>query len=118
MTDLADVIASWRADAIVLRRNGQALLAKRLDDCAEAVEQSAAEWLTWLSESDAMLRSGRSRDWLRAQFSAWEREGHATLQGRNRMYRAVIVPRSHSVNRARQAGAEAARLVREGKVAS
>lgn len=112
MTDLAQILTDWRGDAAVLRRHGKHELADQLERCADAVTASAAEWLTWLSETDAMLRCDRSREWLRGRFASWERDGHARLVGRQRQYRAAVVPRHHSMTSARHAGAEAARAAR------
>ena len=115
--DLAQVIADWRGDGQVLRRHKQHTLADQLDKCAETVEASAKEWLTWLNEGEAMLRSERSRNWLRGQYAAWERDGHARTVGTHRQYRMTIVPRRHSLSRARLAGAEAAKLARTQRAA-
>jgi hypothetical protein len=111
--DLAAVLADWRGDAAVLKKHKQHALATQLEKCADDVEASAADWLTWLSETDAMLRSGKSRDWLRAKFSGWERDGHARLQGRERQYRRVIVPVKHTLSSARAAGIAAAKAARK-----
>lgn len=113
--DLAQVITDWHGDAAVLRRRGQHALADQLEQCATEVAHSAEEWMTWLSETDAMLRSQRSREWMRAHFAGWEREGHARLAGRDRQYRLAIVPRRYSLSSARQAGAEAAKALRQRK---
>jgi hypothetical protein len=110
--DLADVLADFRGDAAVLRRAGHHRDADLREQLAEAVAEAAREWLTWLSETDAALRSGRSKDWLRARFSDWQRDGHARLQGRERQYRACVVPRKSNLSAARTAGIEAARAVR------
>ncbi len=80
---------------------------------ADEVAEAAHEYLTWLSETDAMLQSGRSREWLRSRFPEWERAGHARSAGRGvRQYRAMIVPRRAAVQQAAEAGREAARQIR------
>ena len=110
--DLAQVVTDWHGDAAVLRRHGQTAMADQLERCAADVRDAAEEWMTWLSETDAMLRTQRSREWMRAHFAAWEREGHARLAGRIRQYRAAVMPRRYSLSGARQAGAEAAKALR------
>jgi hypothetical protein len=111
--DLQQVIADWRGDAAVLRRAGHAPEASLRERMADEVAEAAHEFLTWLSETDAMLQSGRSREWLRSRFPEWERAGHARSAGRGvRQYRAMIVPRREAVQQAAEAGREAARQIR------
>jgi hypothetical protein len=60
-------------------------------------EEAAEEWLGWINEGLATLRSGKSVAWLRAQFPAWERDGHAKLVHRGlRHYRECVIPRRAS----------------------
>jgi hypothetical protein len=47
-----------REDAAVARRLGHEHDAKLLEDAAEKFESSLAEYLTWISEADARIRSG------------------------------------------------------------
>lgn len=111
--DLVDVIADWRGDAAVLRRRGDIRAAELLELCADQASAAAEEWNTFLSEGEAMLRSGRSRPWLRAQFARWEREGHAKETARHtRIYRQCIVPQKANVTSAASRGREAARKAR------
>ncbi|HET8771892.1 MAG TPA: hypothetical protein VFM71_12985 [Gemmatimonadaceae bacterium] len=113
MRDLALVIARWRADEDALRRCGNVVGADLLKRCADEATEAAEEWLTWLSEADAALRSGRSIPWLRARFEGWKREGHARQTGRTtRVYRAAIVPRRANLVQAAEAGRKAARELR------
>jgi len=108
--DLADVVADWRGDAAVLRRRGNGASADILDRCADEATRAAEEWLLWLSEGEAQLRSGYSVAWLRSRFDAWRREGHARQTGRHtRLYRACIIPRRANVATAAERGREAAR---------
>ena len=67
MSDLQATIDRFRADAAVLRRNGETRVADVLDRCAREAESAAEEWLRWLPEADAVLRSGYSAAWLRAR---------------------------------------------------
>ncbi len=111
--DLAAVLADLRGDAAVLRRSGDERIAKVLEATADAVASAAEDFLLWLSETDAMVRTGRSRDWLRGRFPGWEADGHARLAGRDRQYRAVILPRRASLVQAHEAGRNAARAARD-----
>lgn len=115
LRELGQLLADWRGEAAVLRRRGDARAAELLEQCATEVDTVAADYLTWLSETEAMLRSGRARPWLRTRFAEWQREGHARWRGRERQYRALVVPRRAQVVAAQQAGAEAARLQRHGR---
>lgn len=113
MTDLDHVVARWRSDAAALRRNGEPAKAVLLERCADETETAAAEWLTWLSEEEAALRSGRSVAWLRARYRDWHPQGHAKPVGRAvRIYRAAVVPRRLALVRAADLGREAARVER------
>ena len=106
---LEQVLADIRGDAAVLRRNGHQRDADVREKLAEEVAEAAHEYLTWTSESEAMLRSGKSQEWLRARFPGWEEQGHAKREGRERRYRMLIVPRRANVEAAFEAGREAAR---------
>jgi hypothetical protein len=111
--DLSTVIADWRGEAAVLRRRGETKTAVILEQCAEEAATASESYLLWLSETDAMLRTGRARDWLRARYEGWAAEGHARKIGRDRQYRAIMLPRRAAVIEAREAGRQAARAVRE-----
>ncbi len=111
---LEQVLADWRGDAQVLRRQGHTREAEQIERFAEDVGKSAHEYLTWLREDEAILRSARSRPWLRSQFPIWLEAGHARREGRARFYRMLIVPRRPNVSAAREAGRRAGL---EGRVA-
>jgi len=106
---LEQVLADWRGDAQVLRRRGHEHDAALIERICEEVARAADEYLRWVSEEDAMLRSSRSRDWLRSQFPEWERMGHARRDGRRRCYRLLVIPRRANLTAAAAAGREAAR---------
>lgn len=109
---LTQVLADCRGDAAVLRRAGHPGDADLLERFADQVARAAAPFLNFMSETEAMLRSGRSRDWLRAQFAAWERERFARWQGKERQYLEAVVPRRPALSQAREAGKAAARAQR------
>ena len=107
MTDLDTLLTDMRGEAALLRRAGHGGQATYLEALAEQWAQATEEYRRWLSEEDAMLRSGRSRVWLRGQFPEWSRAGHARLTGRRREYRAVGVPMRANPLAAREAGRQA-----------
>jgi hypothetical protein len=109
MLDLAQVIADAREEAQVLRANGAGMAPDRLHQLLDDVTEAAEEYLTWLTENDASIRSGYSLVWLRSRFPAMQREGHARLNGKARQYRACAVPRRANTAMAAVKGREAAR---------
>jgi hypothetical protein len=105
---LEQVLADAREEAAVLKRAGHPVQAAGLDRLCDAVARAAEDYLTWLTEPDARLQSGRSVEWLRGQFPRWMDQGLARLNGRKREYRALIVPRRANLSAAREAGRRAA----------
>jgi hypothetical protein len=112
VTDLGAVLDAYRAKADVLDSVGHDREASLVRQIVAEVERSAEDWLTWLPEGDAMLRSGRARPWLRARFPQWERDGHARMRGRERQYRLCVVPSRTDASSAAADGADAARRMR------
>ena len=116
MDNLEDHIARWRADADVVRRNGNASTADVLARCATEAEEASQEWLTWLTETEAAGKAGRARRWMRARFTAMKADGHAKLRpsDRERLYRACAVLRDRAAVRIQEApGREAARAFKD-----
>ena len=105
---LEQLLADWRGDAQVLRRRGHDREADQMERFADAVARAAEDYLRWLSEDDALLRSGRSLGWLRSHFPEWERAGHARRDGRKRWYRMLVIPQRANPLAARAAGRQAA----------
>ncbi len=108
---LEQLLADWRGDAQVLRRRGHDREADQLEWFADAVARAAEDYLRWLSEDEALLRSGRSRGWLRSQFPEWQRAGHARRDGRKRRkrwYRMLVIPQRANPLAARESGRRAA----------
>ncbi len=111
MKTLEQVVADWREDAQVLRKRGVEREADMMDKLADECALAAHEYITFVSEDDAMLRSERSRNWLRSRFPLWEQQGHARREGRTRWYRMLVVPCKVSDAEAFEAGRAAARGV-------
>src|SRR5687768_376224 len=99
---LEDVLSGWRADAAALRRHGCADVADALDRRAAEVESAAADYLTWISEDDAKLRSGHSAEWFKGRFAEWEPSGHAKTVGKVRLYRQLVVPQRRNIHMLRE----------------
>lgn len=112
--DLLDVIARYREDAVRLTRLGQTSQAALITTIMDEVAEAMRDYLDWLSEDEAMLQSGMSRNSLRARFGEWATASPpmARFEGAGRrarrLYRRCIVPR-----RANRLGAYL-----EGKAAS
>jgi len=104
-----DVIATWREHANVLRWHGHKAQAESIERFADELVASMPDYLEWLSESEAMLRSGRRQPFFRARFAAWEAQGLAELRGRSRHYRQVVVPRRVNLDAVRGDAERAAR---------
>lgn len=102
--DLDTVLADWREKATVLRSTGHANDAKLILKMATEVAEATEEWRRFLSEKEARVRSGKSVEWLRGRFAQWEQEGHAEKRGRERYYRACVLPRRADLIAAREAG--------------
>lgn len=102
---LEQVIADARGQAAVLRSHGHSTQAKSIEQLADDVSACMRAYLTMLSDSEAMLRSGWSLGRLRGKFAEWERAGFAVLDPRGkRRYRECIVPTRADRSSARLAG--------------
>lgn len=113
---LRQVLADARGEAAVLRRRGQGAMADALEDLAAAVQRAAEPFLVELSETDARLFSGMSRDWLRRQFPALAERGLARLHAGERYYLECALPKRTDRVAAREAGRQAAReAMRRGR---
>ena len=105
MHTLEEVLESYQLDAKVLRRHGHAATADLLERVRRQVEEAAGEWLTFLSETDAMLKSGHAQKWFVGRRRAWLAQGHARKSGGHWQYRACVVPsRPHGEAEAYEAG--------------
>ena len=111
---LEQVIAEWRDLAAAAKRlrdeRAAALILELLKDVSDAAE----DYMTFYSERDAELRSGKSAHWLRARFRDWERQGHARKNARGeRQYRALVVPQRGNASAAYEAGRQAGLVARQ-----
>jgi hypothetical protein len=107
MESLEQALADERESVQVLRKTGHLREAENLDRVLDRVRAAALDYLDWLTEGEARLRSGKSTDWLRARFPAWMAAGHARYDGQGRgkrLYRQLIVPKRANESAAREAG--------------
>lgn len=104
---LEQVLADARGEAAVLRSHGHKAQADSVEKVCEAVTAAAYEYLNWLSEAEARLRSGHSTEFLRARFARWLEQGLARWDGKRRQYRAVVIPQRANREAAREAGRRA-----------
>lgn len=103
---LEQILADYRGDAQVLRRQGHPRDAELIERLCDQVATAAEDYLTFLPEDQAIIQSGRSRAWFRSRFAAWQSQGHARIEG-GRKYRALIVPRRGHPELAYRAGQRA-----------
>lgn len=101
---LEQVIADARGDAQVLRRRGHVRDAELIERLCDDVAAAADAYLRWLSETEARLQSGWGIARLRKSFPEWLAADNARWQGRQRQYRALVVPHRANVASARELG--------------
>jgi hypothetical protein len=95
MKDLETVLADWRERASGARRLRDERVAELLDEFCADVADATEDYRKWLPESDAMIRSGKGKYWLRARFGEWAQAGNARWSPKNaraREYRAMVLP--------------------------
>lgn len=108
---LEQLLVDLREEAQVLGRTGDARGAALLHSTVDRLRDAAEDFITWLSEDDAMLRSGHHVRWLRARYAEWETQGHAKRERGKRFYRQCVIPLRANLSAAREAGrAEARRM--------
>jgi hypothetical protein len=97
---LETVIADWQSNADAADRIGEADKAKLIRTIVREVSDAAADYLVFTSETEAILYSAKSKNWLRRQFAIWERQGNAKWNGRKlRLYRRCVLPRRAEIGR-------------------
>lgn len=107
MKTLEEVLEAGHARADVLREEGITSQADAYKRFIREVENATVDYRTWLSEDDAMFRSGRGRDYFRSRFNEWAALTHARpdpSNPRKRQYRQLLVPLRANPAAARDAG--------------
>lgn len=106
--DLAQVIADARGEAAVLRANRASFSVERVEQICERVAEAAGDYMRWLSESDAMIKSGLSGRTLRRRFPELLECGLARYDAEGeREYRACAIPPRASIGEQRDRGRRA-----------
>lgn len=109
MRDLATMFGDAEEEAAILDANKATFATSRVRELLREFRAAAADYITWISEREAMIRSGHKEPWLRKQFPTWERMGHAKLNDRGqRLYLRLIVPLRSDDATIRAAAAHAA----------
>lgn len=86
------VLDRVQRDVEALRRRGLGSEAQMIGQVADEFG-TALEPIKLVSEDDAVLRSGKSRRWLRDRHEAWARVGGAGWDEEgNRLYRLCVLP--------------------------
>lgn len=106
MTDLIEVLAEARGDAAVLDRAGNTGQAQYIVALCDKVRDSARDYMTWLEERDAKLKSGWTDRTCRRRFAEYLECGLARWSGDVRQFRACAVPPRANVDAARARGAQ------------
>jgi len=109
---LEQVLADETEDIAVLRRLGHGDEADIRSRVVERVRAASEDFISWLTEREAMLWSGKKGDWFRSHRPAWERDGHARRSEHNArtwLYRRCVLPRGASIDAARADAERAAR---------
>lgn len=109
---LEQVLADARGELPILRRRGAGQVADAIEDLCNQVARAAEPFITWLSETDAHLYSGRAIATLRRHFPRWLAEDKARWnphKRRERQYLMCILPRRFDADAVRYDARETAR---------
>ena len=102
---LEQVIADAREEAAVIRRAGNLGQADYVEQLLDRVSRAAEDYLLWINEADAMIKSGLAERTLRRRFRELLDCGLARHDAkRGREYRAIAVPPRPAVLEARERG--------------
>jgi hypothetical protein len=102
--DLAQLFADKREEVQMLARNATAVLPSFLDEFLDEFRAVAEDFITWLSETDAMLKSGLSERTLRRRFREMLDCGTARWGKNGREYLSCGIPNRPEVAAARARG--------------
>lgn len=104
--ELSDVLANARGEAAVLRRAGNTGQAGYIDQLCDQVKDAAEDYMRWLSEDDALLKSGWSSRTLHRRFGDLVECGLARWTNGARQFRACAIPQRADTVGARARGAK------------
>ena len=101
--DLNQILADAREEAKITARMGNTQQANYLNDLLDRINESAEDFLTWLSEENALLKSGLSERTLRRRFRELHECGLARYNLKHeREYRSIAVPSRPEVEQAKE----------------
>jgi hypothetical protein len=92
MTGLAGLVEMMKSDAGVLRRNGAETTARLKEDAAAEIERAEPDALRWISEQEAMLRTGWSLEKVKKHAALYRHSGHAVKGPKGWRMLALVVP--------------------------
>lgn len=101
---LEQVIADAREELEIVKRAGHKEQAEYIDQLLNRIVAAAEDYLKWISEPDAILKSGLAERTLRRRFRELLECGLARYNGREREYRAIAVPPRPQILAARERG--------------
>lgn len=102
---LENVIDEWRSRQLAASRLEDSRVAKIVGEILADVQQAAEDYLRFVSERDARLRSHKGERYFRTRFPEWEAQGNARRNEKGeREYRLCIVPSRANVVAARERG--------------
>lgn len=106
--DLGQVLADARGEAAVLRANRATFSVERVEQICARVAEAAGDYMRWLSEPDAMIKSGLSARTLRRRFRELLESGLARYDAEGeREFRACAIPPRASIAEQRDRGRQA-----------
>ncbi len=104
-TDLVTILADMASDADALERTGNLKQADYLRAAVARIRTAAEDYMTWLSEPDAILKSALSERTLRRRFRDMLDCGTARYGSkRQREYLSMCVPNRPDVQQQRARG--------------
>lgn len=107
-----EVIANLHERVTMLRAEGHPIQAQSMARAIEELVATLPEYLTWLTEGEAVLYTGRSVQYLRARFGAWAARGMARwdpARPRIRQFRRCVLEHRGNADAARELGRRVAR---------
>lgn len=106
---IEEILANAAERATMLRSEGHPVQAQSIERITSEVRAALGEFLTWVSEPDAITYTGRSVEYLRGRFGAWKERGLAEWRGPVRFYRRAVLEHRGNVEAMKARGERAAR---------
>jgi hypothetical protein len=103
--DLGQALTDARGDLAVLQRHGATVPIERVARLVDSIAEAAYPFVTFISETEAVVRSAHRKPWFRQRFADWQRQGYARYNPRRpkeRQYLLAVVPLRHDVAAVRE----------------